>query len=181
MFPSRNGDSEIVDEPRVINLMHDFADTLRSTVPQLFREFGAEKAQEFIDDLKFKISAQLFDHVPLSDGHYKWKVRHGLDPRILIETSEYLESFMFEELTHDSSGVVFRVGVPAVMHRSSGLPMKMLQRILEYGTNKGGRTVIPARPHWRPEIIHFQSRAEEMGREFRSQLATQVARRMHTR
>ena len=175
MFPSdSDGDSEIVNEARVRTLIQDFGNTFRSTVPVLFREFGQEKSQQFLDEIKFKIASQLFNLTALSDGHYQYKLKAGLDPRILIETSEYLDSFMYEELTHESGEIAFRVGVPRTMH-SGGLPMKLLQRFLEYGTVRNGKVAMPPRPHWRPQIIAYQSRGPQMAREFRTMLAHRVA------
>lgn len=169
-----NLDSEIVDEARVVGLMQNFGSAFRSTVPELFKEFGAEQSQRFLDEIKFKIAAQLFNLEPLSDGHYKYKLKAGLDPRILIETSEYLESFQYEIVTTESGYTVFRVGVPQVMH-SGGLPMKLLQRFLEYGTVRNGKVAMPPRPHWRPQIVSYKSQAPAMAREFRTILAYRLS------
>lgn len=180
MFPDAGGDSEIVDEARVVSLMQRFGATFRSVVPVMFREYGEEKANQFLDEIKFKIAAQLFNHTKLADGTYDYKLKHGLDPRILIATSEYLNSFMVEELTHETEGITFRVGVARTTHGDSGLPMKLLQRFLEFGTIRNGKVAMPPRPHWRPQIISYQSRMSEMGREFRTRLAHRVAESMQS-
>jgi hypothetical protein len=170
---STDGDSEIVNEARTVRLMSIFADTFRSTVPQVFREFGQEKSQQFVDEIKFKIASQLFNHAPLSRAYYEGKLKAGQDPRILIQSSEYIDSFMYEELTHETEGITFRVGVPNTLHSGSGLPMKLLQKFLEFGTSR-----MPARPHWRPQIVLYKDRAPEMGRELRSIIAHRVAEGM---
>lgn len=168
MFPG-GADSEIVDEARVTALMQNFTRAFRETVPQVFAEFGEEKAKEFVDELKFKISAQLFNHIPLQRDYYLSKLRNGLDPRILIATGEYLDKITYERVEDDTSGVVFRCGMAPGIHGSSGLQLAALQRMLEEGTSR-----MPARPHWHPMATIFRARSNEMGRDLRGRLATRV-------
>jgi hypothetical protein len=168
MSPS-GGDSEIVNAERATALMSRFAQAFRQAVPELFVEFGEEKAQEFIDELKFKISSQLFNHHPLNYEYYLGKLKLRLDPRILIATGEYLNNMVVERIEDDTSGVTFRCGMAAGIHQSSGLPLTTLQRYLEDGTSR-----MPARPHWRPQSMIFRARSNEMGRDFRNRLANKI-------
>jgi hypothetical protein len=167
MFPP--GDSEIVNEGRVTGLMTLFTQSFRRAVPEVFVEFGEQKAQEFVDELKFKLESQLFGHVPLNREYYLWKLKNRLDPRTLIATHEYMDNITFERIEDDTSGVTLRVGMSSGIHRGSNLPYGRLQRYLEDGTSR-----MPARPHWRPMIMIFKARSNEMGRELRTRLAQNV-------
>ena len=171
MFPD-GGESEIVNESRVVGLMQSLTQAFRRSVPEVFAEYGQEKAQEFEDELRFKLSAQLFHLAPLQRAYYLGKLQQRLDPRTLIRTGEYLAGIMNEQV-EDSEGVTFRVGMRPGIHQSSGLPMKVLQRILEHGTSR-----IPARPHWHPLIIQYQARSDEIARGLRSRLAQRVHQNM---
>jgi hypothetical protein len=167
MSPS-GGDSEIVNEARVTDLMDRFTRAFRAAVPQVFVEYGEQQAQAFVDELKFKITSQLFGHRPLSRDYYLFKLKNSLDPRILIATGDYLDGIMFERVD-DTSGVVFRCGMARRMHATSELPLATLQRFLEDGTDR-----MPARPHWRPQAAVFRGRAREIGNGLRTLLAQRV-------
>ena len=175
---SPSGDSEIVNEARVVALMQTFATSFRSTAPEVFREFGREKSQEFIDELKFKIASQLFGHVALSRQYYLGKIRAHQDPRILIQTGEYLNGMVVEEIEGDTSGIAFRCGMRSGIHQSSGLSIKLLQRFLEFGTMRHGEVQMPARPHWRPQMAVYRAKSPDLGRELRSRLASRVHQNM---
>ena len=149
--------------------MEIFTNSFRQAAPEVMTEFAEEKAQEFVDELKFKISSQLFNHIPLSRDYYLSKLKNRLDPRILIATGEYLEGIISERVEGDTSGIVFRCGMARGIHRSSGLPLTTLQRYLENGTSR-----MPARPHWHPESLAFIGRAHEMGNDFRNRLAVRI-------
>ena len=165
----QGSESEIVNEARATALLQTFARSFRRNAPQVFREFGEEKSTEFVDEMKFKISAQLFHHHPLNREYYIGKIKMHQDPRILIRTGEYLEGITHEEV-EEAGSVVFRCGMRSGLHRSSGLPIRLLQKFLEQGTSR-----MPARPHWRPMIVEWQSRSNELGRELRSKLANRIA------
>lgn len=111
-------------------------------VRDTFRGFGSgrliEKAQDIIkkelDEAKelliMEIEQQTMGHAELSDSWAKYKGSHGLDPRTLIATGEYLESF-----------TVSRIGNRTWKLHPKG--QEELAEWLEYGTN-----TMPARPHW---------------------------------
>jgi hypothetical protein len=50
------------------------------------------------------------------------------------------------------------VGVPVTSYHHSGLPMKVLARIHEFGSSKAS---VPARPHWRPMVAMAKLRARQ--------------------
>jgi len=81
------------------------------------------------------------DFEPLSPEYAAWKKRTDADPRELMATREYVNSFTYEQV----GPFMFRVGVPADAVHASGVPMPMLMRFMEHGTSDG----VPARPHWR--------------------------------
>lgn len=84
---------------------------------------------------------------PLVEEYLERKVEEGKDPRPLIATCFYLKHLtVFEEETE--TGKVYGVYVPDIVHRPSGIPLKVLVGWLEYGT--AGPHGMPARAHWRP-------------------------------
>lgn len=82
------------------------------------------------DDLKQLIEGQGMGLAPLSASWADYKGKHGLDPRILIATGEYLDSFS-----------VTRIGGRTWQLSPKG--QEQLAEWLEYGTAD-----MPARPHW---------------------------------
>lgn len=82
------------------------------------------------DQLKSHIESGSGHLTPLSANWSEYKARHGLDPRVLIATGEYLDSF-----------TVSRVGERTWMLSPVG--HEELAGWLEYGTGD-----MPARPHW---------------------------------
>lgn len=113
-----------------------------ATVEQIAQGAVAE-AQRIIKDKQA-------DFEPLSSEYAAWKKRTDADPRELIASGEYVNSFTYEQ-----TGVfMFRVGVPAEAVHASGIPMPQLMRYMEHGTSDG----VPARPHWR--IVRQRARIE---------------------
>lgn len=77
-----------------------------------------------------EIESQSMGHADLSSKWSDYKSSHGLDPRTLIATGEYLESFK-----------VTRIGTRTWKLHPEG--QEELAEWLEYGTR-----TMPARPHW---------------------------------
>lgn len=158
------------------NLMRTFINVFRNAAFQVPNQFCEEVANEFKDELQFRIASQAFGHRPLNPAYRMGKVRARLDPRILIATGEYLESFTVEDLSsrehqerHGIEGPGFVVGVRDGIHSGSRLPYRVMARIHEFGTSR-----IPARPHWRPMSAIYRRRSAELGRRLQVQLATNV-------
>lgn len=104
-------------------------------------------ARDLASRLRRNLRAQVFRWVPLSEKYKKYKLKHGLDPRMLIATGEYLNSIVVRQKLDGS----VEVGIKNKIHTPSGLPLKKLMRIHEYGTQ-----TIPARPWWRPTVAAFR-------------------------
>lgn len=123
-----------------------------------------------------------FELAPLKKSYVRWKKRRGLDTRILIATGRYWKSIEIQKvngivrrkgrkgaivLKRPDKGddgfkdVAYIVTVPDKMHpalpgkKGKGLPYKVLQKILEYGSRKAH---IRPRPHWRPTWQDFKKR-----------------------
>lgn len=108
-------------------------------------------AEEFADDLKRLIEQQSFAWVPLSAGYARRKNMLGQDPRILIATGRYVNSIRPVQAA-DGSWVV---GVPPEpLHGGSRYTLQDLARWLEFGTKR-----MPARPHWRPAMSLWKTKA----------------------
>jgi phage gpG-like protein len=108
-----------------------------------------EKASHHLAELvKLAIITQAFKWKPLTERYIKWKKRKGRDTRILIATGEYVQSI---QVTQNSEGdlddVTYTVGLPDKIHVDSGLPIRKLAAIHEFGAPKAR---IPARPVWQP-------------------------------
>jgi len=103
---------------------------------------------------------------PLNAKYLAWKRRVGRDSRILIATREYMQSIeVVKKPIEDSpvqKRVFFVVGLPDKIHKDSGIPIRKLARIHEFGAtryNKKGQEIrIPARPLWRPTMAEFQAK-----------------------
>lgn len=102
------------------------------------------RAQDAIYDEMVKAKDELVQHIrsgdlplaPLTEKYEEYKERHGLDPRILIATSQYINSFD-----------VRRVGTRTWELRPYGshgdISNEELGQLLEYGSS-----TMPPRPHW---------------------------------
>lgn len=165
---------EIVDEDRVVSLLTRFNDAFRHVVPRVMEEFGQEKADEFINGLRDKIERQVLNHVPLNPGYAAMKREQGLDPRILIATHQYLDSFVAERNDEAAAGTIeFRCGVARGIHQPSGLTYAQLARKHEFGDGQ-----VPPRPHWRPQAAEFRVMGHQMARDLRSRIAQAIREEM---
>ena len=94
---------------------------------------------------------------PLNEKYRRYKLRKGLDTRILLAYHYYINS-----ITAYRSGNDWVVGTkPFQKHPKTGLPMEKLARFLEFGTRK-----MPARPHWRPAFLEAQKNAGKVLRRY---------------
>lgn len=94
--------------------------------------------------VKDVIYQQLFKLHPLSHKYFMEKVRKGLDLRILIATGDYVKSIKVIRAEDKELGVIYQVGFPKRLHKTSKVTFEQLANWLEFGTKK-----MPARPHWR--------------------------------
>lgn len=87
-----------------------------------------------------------FDHEPLSPAYARYKLRNGLDGRILLAMGDYVNSIEVFRSETKEAGITYRVRNKPGRHYS-GLTYQQLGLVHEFGSSKAG---IPARPHWRP-------------------------------
>lgn len=128
---------------------------LKNWIPELqgkLMEAGADEidrgAHHLADLVKMAIYTQAYKWKPLKERYIKWKKRKGLDTRILIATGEYVQAIQVTQTVEgDLEDVTYTVGLPDRMHVSSGLPIRQLAAIHEFGLPKQN---IPARPVWNP-------------------------------
>ena len=97
-------------------------------------------AEEIAEEARNIIIEQRYNWAPLDPDYLDWKIKKGLDPRILIATRDYLEHIG----TYEQDGKIFVGPLPGT-HKPSGVPYVKLARWFEYGTE-----TMPARPLWRP-------------------------------
>ena len=116
-------------------------------------------AEKIADLTKTAIKEQRWKNKwkPLNSQYKAWKIKKGLDPRILIAYGYYLNSIKVYK-----SGKDWVVGVdPFQIHPKTGIRMKKLARYLEYGTSK-----MPARPHWRPAFEYIRKHINRYIKEY---------------
>ena len=96
-------------------------------------------AKKTVEVAKLVVESQNFRTGTLVPAYIARKVREGLDPRILIATKEYLNSFKAEKDAQGEWAVL--------------CDLEKMKR-LEFGTR--GK---PGRPHWEPTILAMNSAA----------------------
>jgi hypothetical protein len=101
-------------------------------------EMSMEIAKAYKRRLRKNISQQLLPMAPLDRAYAAKKASKGLDPRILVATKEYLDSFQ-----------VVQEGTSASV--SSG---NVHAQALEFGNAQQ-----PARPHWMPTMMEMEQPA----------------------
>ena len=161
-------------------------------IKKMMKGAGMDAAREVIKDegdflaarLQLNILQQLLPMAELNPRYARWKATRSpdpLDPRKLIATGEYVNSIAARK---KSGGDIVDVNVPDEKHEASGLNMRELAKIHEYGqrsyksTGKG----IPPRPHWRPTIRWWKKRrAQHTEREIDRYVSERVFKKLTTR
>lgn len=137
-------------------------------VIRLSSELIKEEAELFVSMIKETIEDQKINWQKLSRSYAKLKERKGLDSRIYVATGFYLDSIGVLETSYDEKeGSRLEIGVPDVEHPSTGINLRFLAQILEYGSAK---MKIPPRPLWRPVLSKFNERQKKLKKEFRQRL-----------
>lgn len=133
-----------------------FLGVFKNSVEMSATETIKEIARDIVKTVKEAIINQTYNWKPLSEKYAAYKERELLDPRIYIATGEFLDSIKWG-VTHNKVWV----GLPDKIHQGSGLPLRVLGRIHEFGAKRtvidkdgGIRRVkfIPPRPVWRPAL-----------------------------
>ena len=133
---------------------------------RLCRKTAGQMAKEMRDS----IYQDRYKKPELSPGYLDWKLRKGLDPRILIATRRYVRSIGVVKTRYGAIiGLTRKTRIDRKGKKSRRIPYALLQRWLEYGTRKaivlpsgkkkkgkiGSR--MPARPHWRPMMRYWKN------------------------
>lgn len=124
---------------------------MKTTGMDAAREVIKEEGDALAAKLQLNLLQQSLPMKDLTESYARWKERKALDPRILIATGEYVNSIAARR---KAGGDIVDVSVPDETHEPSGLSLKELGRIHEYGSKRyeiDGKG-IPPRPHWRPTI-----------------------------
>lgn len=97
------------------------------------------------------IEGQAYNHTPLKPKYKEWKIKKGLDPRILIATGSYINAI---EVFKGGKNT-WCVGIKKGKKNKEGIELRQIGKWLEYGTKH-----IPARPHWRIEMAKVKRRMQ---------------------
>jgi hypothetical protein len=158
-------------------LINVFEDAVLVASRTTLQKVGREAAGR----VKDTIERQLYQWKPLSPRYAAHKRKMNLDPRILIATGDYIAGIGIRKLANGQ----IEVGVKKRIHKPSGLPLRILAKIHEFGTRKykvklpqGGVAWvrIPARPHWRPVIAQVRAEIGQTQAEIRKVVANRIAR-----
>ncbi len=102
---------------------------------------------------------------PLDEEYLERKVSEGHDPRKIMATGTYLNAIQVVE-GRKKTGPYWYVRLQRGTHRPSGLPYKVLWRLLEYGS--AARNVKP-RPHWGPTFQLVRKKFARLRPDIRAQ------------
>ena len=141
IFSSINRGREIIDTDDIYN--------------EFFLPFVSEK---YIEYLVLAIERQLFRSFkiyPLSKKYAERKQRQGLDPRVLIATGRYIDSFVY---INKNNKIIITVADEEI---EGGMSMLDLSRILEFGNSK-----MPRRTHWHAAYRHIGNNISQIYKGF---------------
>lgn len=169
------------------NFVKTLGDTLYVVSEQKVKEAAEEYRKLLLSTLESQRYAARWP--PLNPAYLEWKKRNKRDPRMLIATKEYMQSIEVrrEEGTNSPElrKVFFIVGLPDRIHRDSGMPVRKLARIHEFGAEiydkKGRRHVIPPRPLWRPTQKEFKEKyAQEVLDRMKREIFNEITKLIKT-
>lgn len=147
--------------------------------PLLIKTYGrhVEAAKRMAQEFRDNIYKQRFKLHPLNPRYLKWKIRHKLDPRILIATKKYVRAIGVKKTKRGAIiGLVRGTRIDITKTRDGKLkirkiPYTTLARWLEYGTKR-----MKARPHWRPQIKQWKAEVHRFRRELVKELTRDLKR-----
>jgi hypothetical protein len=113
------------------------------------------------------LDTQAYQWVPLTEKYREQKERQGLDTRTLIATGFYRDHIDWGTTGEDK----IWFGVEDIDHEPSGLPLRILARIHEFGT-----ATIPARQLWRPLLSKYIKQSPRFAKRYRKEIERQVKR-----
>jgi hypothetical protein len=163
MKPPKSG---IVNEKAKRLLVSNLRKDLLAQGQKITLNILKQEADKFLADLKEAIESQTLNMKPLNRKYKAWKIRKGLDPRILIATGKLLAAYQVQKLPPGhGDGYVINVA----RRKQRGVWLSTIDRAHEYGTGH-----LPARPHWRPVIAKFKIRKQEVALRISQELAKTV-------
>lgn len=125
------------------NLLPELMEDIENFKADYIEKIGKELAEMIVKDIK----AQRLDHRPLRRVYKEWKIRHGLDPRILIATARMISKIEYRVTL---VGEAVDVGIFGDRRNAT------LLKIHEYGTKR-----IPERSTLRAVLSREQKRIIE--------------------
>lgn len=147
--------------------INDVETGLRKEVQEALRDV----AKKFLESLKQSVYFQSLDLVPLSPRYAKQKESKGLDPRILINTGEYIETIEIVENQVSKGVLEIVIQAPDHDHSETKINLRLLSRLLEYGSKN---EKMPARPHWRPVMKEFIALRGELAKDVTDVVALKI-------
>lgn len=121
-------------------------------------------SKDLVTEFRDNIRKNVFDMAPLSPRYKAWKIRKGLDRRILIAQKKYIQAIGYENTPYGVRiGVMKGFRVDKIKKKDGTTQKKVIRykdlvRWLEYGTTK-----MPPRPHWRPQMRKWKRNRKEYG------------------
>lgn len=168
-----------VVRPKVnpINLLVGAFGTNVQPGPLLFeaRQGCEEVALEMAKEMRESLYRNRFKKPPLTADYLRWKVEHGLDPRILIATKKYVKAIKVKTTQYGA-----KVGIARGFRIDNGVRLEYwkLQRWLEYGTKRklpNGKIVrTPPRPHWRPQMRAWKAKRASYGLRIKNKVGVKL-------
>jgi hypothetical protein len=133
-----------------IEYASNILNSLQQRLPEVVSGAVEEIANDVVDGIKSNIENQSYKHKPLTPNYKRYKILHGLDPRILIRTKFYLNKIgVFSGKIKNE--FLYRIGVSKLDEYSDGKKLSDIAKWLEYGTTK-----MVARPVYAPELKNIK-------------------------
>lgn len=130
-----------------------------------------------------------FPFKKLSKDRIKKKIREGLDGRTLVASGDYLRGIMVKRQKVPGKGTIYKVTMANRKHKTTGIPLKRLSRLIEFGTREytvplfGDKqnlvTVkIQQRPHWIPAFEELKTELPKVEPEIRARSLRETIRKL---
>lgn len=134
---------------------------LTNSLYTVTEEYAKNSAYDLLHYIHEVLRTQRYKWKPLQADYKEAKLRNGLDGRMLVSTGTYEKSIRVWDF-----GGGYKVGVPNILHKPSGLMLPHLAKIHEFGVliqkADGGFFKIPARPLWRPALSWWVRRENKV-------------------
>jgi len=142
---------------------------------QTFAESHRDRFVQRIKDQKF----ESFDAAPLSEKYKAWKIKKGLDPRVMIRTGNYIEHIRVWRRRRARRALTIHVGFHGrlLARDAEGRRMPVLMHKVALWQEKGVQKIhLPKRPHWGPHLKVMRAEAPKV----RKSIAATLRKRVKT-